>query len=81
MNVARFNLGNILTLVAMAGAFAVFLMRYESRISKIENSQLEDTHRIERIEMLTREMYPKLERLNTNMDWLVKHVKAVDSTP
>lgn len=62
----------------MAGAFALFLMRYEGRISKIENLQVEDTHRIERLESLSREMYPKLERVNTNVDWIVRHMKTND---
>lgn len=64
-----------MTVIALLGSFAVFLMRYEGRISKIENFNDEQQHRIERLEALARDMFPKLERVNTNLEWLVQREK------
>ncbi len=71
----KLGTGNALTLLAMVCSFVVFLMRYEARISKIENNAEEQQHRIEREEALIREMFPKLERVSTNLEWLVKQEK------
>jgi hypothetical protein len=68
-------MGNLITVVALLGSFAVFLMRYEGRITKIENQEDSLLHRIERNEVLLREMYPKLERVNNNLEWLVQREK------
>jgi hypothetical protein len=75
MNAPKFSVSNLATVVALLGSFAVFLMRYEGRISKIENTNDEQQHRIERLEGLARDMYPKLERVNTNLEWLVEREK------
>jgi hypothetical protein len=72
MNVPKFTLGNTLTLLALLGSFTVFLMRYSERISNIEKVNEEKQHRIERIEGLVRDMYPKLEKVNNNVEWLVQ---------
>jgi hypothetical protein len=72
MNVQRFSLTTILAVLAMAGSFAVFLMRYSERISNIERMNEEQQHRIERTEGLIRDMYPKLEKVNNNVEWLVQ---------
>lgn len=63
-------------MIALLGSFSVFLMRYEGRISKIENLALEQQHRIERTEILLRDMYPKLEKVNNNLEWLVQQRKS-----
>jgi hypothetical protein len=75
MNAPKFSVSNLATVIALLGSFAVFLMRYEGRISKIENTNDEQQHRIERLEGLARDMYPKLERVNTNLEWLVQREK------
>jgi hypothetical protein len=75
MNTPKFSVSNIMTVIALLGSFAVFLMRYEGRISKIENFNDEQQHRIERLELLAREMYPKLEKASNNLEWLVQHEK------
>jgi hypothetical protein len=75
MNAPKFSASNIMTVIALLGSFAVFLMRYEGRISKIENFNDEQQHRIERLELLAREMYPKLEKASNNSEWLVQHEK------
>lgn len=72
---AKFSLANLLTVIAFLGSFAVFLMRYEGRISKIENLNEEQQHRIERLEGLARDMFPKLEKVNNNLEWLVQQQK------
>jgi len=79
MNTAKFTLANALTLVALLGSFAVFLMRYEKRISSIESLNVEQQHRIERTEGLIRDMYPKLEKVNNNVEWLVQRER--DKSP
>ena len=78
MNAPKFSVSNIMTVIALLGSFAVFLMRYEGRISKIENYNDEQQHRIERLELLAREMYPKLERASNNLEWLVQHQREKD---
>ncbi len=78
MNAPKFSVSNIMTVIALLGSFAVFLMRYEGRISKIENFNDEQQHRIERLELLAREMYPKLERASNNLEWLVQHQREKD---
>jgi len=78
MNQAKFSVANIVTVIAMLGSFAVFLMKYEGRISKIENINEEQTHRIERLEGLMRYMYPKVEKVSNNLEWLVEHEKERD---
>jgi hypothetical protein len=75
MNAPKFSVSNLATVVALLGSFAVFLMRYEGRISKIENTNDEQQHRIERLELLARDMFPKLERVNNNLEWLVEREK------
>jgi hypothetical protein len=75
MNAPKFSASNIMTVIALLGSFAVFLMRYEGRISKIENVNDEQQHRIERIEGLMRDMYPKLEKASNNLEWLVQREK------
>jgi len=75
MNAPKFSVSNLATVVALLGSFAVFLMRYEGRISKIENINDEQQHRIERIEGLMRDMYPKLEKASNNLEWLVQREK------
>jgi len=75
MNAPKFSVSNLATVVALLGSFAVFLMRYEGRISKIENINDEQQHRIERLEGLARDMYPKLEKVNNNLEWLVEREK------
>ena len=75
MNAPKFSVSNLMTVIALLGSFAVFLMRYEGRISKIENTNDEQQHRIERIEGLMRDMYPKLERASNNLEWIVQREK------
>lgn len=72
MNAPKFSPANLLTLIALMGSFAVFLMRYSERISKIENVNEEQQHMLERHQTFILEMYPKLEKVNNNVDWLVK---------
>lgn len=107
----RFKLAHVLTILTMLGAIIMFTMRFENRVSQIENMQrsmletdarliatvermdqtgtyasqrgilkdsensISNTRRIESLEGVAREIGPKVERLNTNMDWLIGTLK------
>lgn len=107
----QFKLAHLLTLVTMLAGIIMFTMRFENRVSQIENAQvsmlatdarliatiermdatgtyasqrgimkdtenvLSNTRRIESLETYVRDIGPKVERLNANMDWLIKSLQ------
>lgn len=107
----RFRLAHLLTILTMLAGIILFTMRFENRVSQIENTQksmletdarigstidrmdltgtyasqrgimkdteavLSNTRRIESLEGYVRDVGPKVERLNANMEWLIKSLQ------
>jgi hypothetical protein len=70
MNAPKFSPTFLVTVIAMSGSFAVFLMRYSERISNIERLNEEQQHRIEGRRDWSGDV-SQLEKANSNLEWLV----------
>jgi hypothetical protein len=107
-NFWQFNIGNLVAVVALLGSLTVFLLNYERRLSRIENTeesiaeaskhldvvvnridqqgsfagqlafgrQVEalkaQTERLERDEQVLKDLTPKMERVVTQMEWVMQ---------
>jgi hypothetical protein len=116
-NFWQFNIGNLVAVIALLGSLTVFLLNFERRLTKIENTEdtiadaakrldtaitridsqgtfagqlafgkhvealKAQTDRLERDEQVLRELTPKMERVVTQMEWLLKEQKKDPPRP
>lgn len=72
----QFNLGHLLTLIALVGAAIAAFVNYDRRVSHLEFTSDEVDKRIHAVEQAVIDQRPVMEKTAVNLEFLTNYVRS-----